>query len=37
VRVRNLFGGPGYLPLSIRHIFRRNDACSAGRLARLAA
>lgn len=37
VRVRNLLGGPGYLPLSIRQIFRRSDVCSAGRLARLAA
>jgi transposase-like protein len=37
VRVRNLLGGSGYLPPSIRQIFRRNDACSAGYLARLAA
>jgi transposase-like protein len=36
-RVGNLLGGSGYLPLSMRQIFRRNDACSAGRLARLAA
>jgi hypothetical protein len=37
VKVGNLLGGPGYLPRSIREIFRRNDACSAGHLARLSA
>jgi transposase-like protein len=37
VRVRYLLGGPGYLPSSMRQIFRRNDACSAGRVARLVA
>ena len=37
VRVRYLLGGPGYLPPSMRQIFRRNDACSAGHVARLVA
>jgi hypothetical protein len=37
VRVGHLLGGTGYLPPSIMQIFRRNDACSAGRLTRLAA
>jgi hypothetical protein len=37
VRGRVLLGGRGYLPLSIRRIFRRNHACSAGAVARLVA
>lgn len=37
VKVRELRRGSGYLPRSMRQIFRRNDACSAGPLTRLAA
>jgi len=37
VRGRSLRAGSGYLPRSTRQIFRRNDACSAGPLAFLAA
>jgi putative transposase len=37
VRGSDLCAGRGYLPRSSTRIFRRNDACSAGRLARLAA
>jgi putative transposase len=33
-RSSDLRAGRGYLPRSMRQIFRRNDACSAGRLAR---
>ena len=36
-RGSDLRAGHGYLPRSSTRIFRRNDACSAGRLARLAA
>ena len=37
LRGRDLPGGRGYLPLSITRIFRRNNACSAGVVARLVA
>jgi putative transposase len=36
-RGSDLCAGHGYLPRCSTQIFRRNDACSAGRLARLAA